>query len=92
MTHFRCVAAFHRAIVTEHLGAEEWNIGGIKVGRKWILWRGPMFPSLLESVAPYILWHSLACCGLGLILSSQKVGQDKLEEPLIVFTIWAKGE
>lgn len=52
MTHFRCIVAFHRAIVTEHLGVEEWNIGGIKVGRKWILWRGPMFPSLLESVAP----------------------------------------
>lgn len=53
MTHFRCIVAFHMAvIITKCLGVEEGNIRGIKVGRKQILWRGPMFPSLLESVAP----------------------------------------
>lgn len=45
-----------------------------------------MFPPLLESVAPIfydIVSHTV---GLGLILG-KKLGQYKLEEPLIVFSV-----
>lgn len=60
MTHFRRIVAFHGAIVTEHLRVEEWNIRGIKVGRKSIFWGVPRSLSLLENVyfttQSYILW------------------------------------
>lgn len=57
MTRFRRRRAeLHMAIVTEHLGAEERDIGGIRAGRKWILWWGPTFLSRLEPLC-FMTWR-----------------------------------